>query len=85
MKEKIIKMSEKGQLVVPNEIRKKYDFESSDRFIAIPIEDGVIFKKIEIDVKKEFEKLSEKVRKRFEEEGIEKEEVEEAVEWARNK
>lgn len=85
MQEKIIKMSEKGQLVVPKEIREEGNFQASDRFVAVPVEDGIIFKKIELDVKEEFEKLQGEVKKRFAEKGVKKKDVEEAVEWAGSK
>ncbi|QGA81063.1 AbrB/MazE/SpoVT family DNA-binding domain-containing protein [Candidatus Nanohalobium constans] len=83
MSEDIVKMSPKGQLVVPKDIRDKADFSPSDRFIAVQVEDGVMFKKISFDVKEEYEKLSNKVQERFQEEGLEKEEIEDAIEWAR--
>ena len=83
MSEEIVKMSPKGQLVVPKDIREEAEFNPSDRFIAVQVEDGVMFKKISFDVKEEYEKLSRKVQERFEEEGLSREEVEDAVEWAR--
>lgn len=83
MAEDIVKMSPKGQLVVPKEIRERSGFEPSDRFIAMPVEDGVIFKKIDIDVRAEYEKLSRQVQQRFEREGIDEDVVEDAIEWAR--
>ena len=46
--EELVKMSEKGQLVVPRRIRKKEGFSSSDRFIAVEVKDGVLFKKVDI-------------------------------------
>ncbi len=94
-----MKMSDKGQLVVPKEIREDENFEPSDKFIAISIRDGVIFKKIEIDLEKEYDDLKKRVRKRFEEEEVSEDEVDEvkttsvssleqssadkAVEWGR--
>lgn len=83
MAEEIVKMSPKGQLVVPKEIRDQAGFEPSDRFIAVPVEDGVIFKKIDIDVESEYEQLSQQVRDRFQRTGVKEGEVEDAVEWAR--
>ena len=83
MKDTVVKMSKKGQLVVPKDIREDENFEPSDKFIAIPIKDGVIFKKIEIDLEKEYNDLKKRVRERFEEEEISEDEVEKAVEWAR--
>lgn len=79
----VVKMSKKGQLVVPKDIREKEHLEPSDKFIAIPIKDGVIFKRIKIDLDKEYIELKKKVRERFEEEEIDEDEVEKAVEWAR--
>lgn len=85
MAEEIVKMSSKGQLVVPKSIREQEGFEDSDRFIAVPVEDGVVFKKIDIDVKKEYEELTEEMRNRMEEKGLSEDEVEEAVEWAKER
>lgn len=83
MVEKIVKMSKKGQLVVPSEIREKEGLSSSDRFIALPVKDGVVFKKIGFDVEEEYENLSKEIKERFEEKGLEKSEASEAVKWAR--
>ena len=75
-------MSPKGQLVVPKAIREQIGFEPSDRFIAMAVEDGVIFKKIDIDVEQEYEQLSQQVQERFEREDIDENAVEDAIEWA---
>ena len=76
-------MSEKGQLVVPSEIREREGFKPSDRFLAIPVEDGVIFKKIELNLDSEYEQLSQSIQKRFREENVDEDVVEDAIEWAR--
>jgi bifunctional DNA-binding transcriptional regulator/antitoxin component of YhaV-PrlF toxin-antitoxin module len=83
MSDDVVKMSSKGQLVVPKEIREQAGFDPSDRFIAVPVDDGVLFKKIDFDVREEYEKLSERVQERFEAEGVSEDEVEDAIEWAR--
>ena len=83
MAEEIVKMSPKGQLVVPKAIREHIGFEPSDRFIAMAVEDGVIFKKIDIDVEQEYDRLSQQVQERFEREDIDENVVEDAIEWAR--
>ena len=83
MTEEIVKMSPKGQLVVPKEIREETGFEPSDRFIAMPIEDGVIFKKVNIDVESEYQRLSDQIQQRFDEQDIDEDIVEDAIEWAR--
>ncbi len=84
METELVKMSEKGQLVVPQEIRESQNFEAGDRFIPFEVKDGVLFKRLEMpDVKKEFEKLSRQVQKKFEAEKITENDLDEAVNYAR--
>jgi bifunctional DNA-binding transcriptional regulator/antitoxin component of YhaV-PrlF toxin-antitoxin module len=84
MAEELVKMSPKGQLVVPKEIRAKEKFKPSDRFIAFDVKGGILFKKVKIpNVKAEFESLVKDIEKQFKEEGVKKEYVEEAIKWAR--
>ena len=86
MQEELVKMSPKGQLVVPREIRIKENFKPSDRFVAFGIKGGVLFKRINIpDVKVEFESLSKEIAKQFKERSINERELEEAVKLARQK
>lgn len=77
-------MSGKGQLVVPRRIREKEGFKSSDRFVAIQVKDGVLFKRVDIlDVKVEFESLSRDIAAHFKKNKIKHTDVAEAVKWAR--
>lgn len=86
MEEEIVKMSPKGQLVVPHEIREKENFMPSDRFVAVGIKDGVLFKRVDIpDVKLEFKSLSRDIAKHFKQRGINEKDVKEAIKWARQK
>jgi bifunctional DNA-binding transcriptional regulator/antitoxin component of YhaV-PrlF toxin-antitoxin module len=79
-------MSEKGQLVVPRRIREREGFKSSDRFIAIGVNDGVLFKRVEIpEVKIEFEALSRDIQSHFKKNKIKQSGVAEAVKWARQR
>lgn len=84
MGEELVKMSEKGQLVVPKSIRKKEGFRNSDRFVAIGVKDGVLFKKVDIPkVKIEFEALSKEIRAHLKKQNAKMGEVTKAIEWAR--
>ncbi len=74
-------MSAKGQLVVPEEIRKKESFESGDRFIAVAVEDGVVFKRI--NVRAELERLAKETRAHFRKNKVTKKVLDEAIQWAR--
>ena len=82
----IVKMSSKGQLVVPQSIRELAGLEEGERFVAFPIKEGVVFKKIEIpDVSMEFESLAKEIEAQFKKNKVSKEDVGEAVRWARKK
>ncbi len=86
MGNELVKMSLKGQLVVPQEMREKEGFKEGDRFIPFAVKEGVLFKRIKIpNVKIEFEKLSKEIEERFKKEEVTKKDVEEAVKWARRK
>ncbi len=77
LEDELVKMSEKGQLVVPKRIRKKEGFTNTDRFVAIDVKGGVLFKKVNIpDVKIEFEALSEEIRSHFKKQKITEEDAE---------
>ena len=80
----LVKMSEKGQLVVPQKIRRKEGLKSSDRFVAIGIKGGVLFKKVDIsEIKIEFDSLSKEIDEHLKELNVKQRDVGEAVNWAR--
>ncbi len=82
----LVKMSTKGQLVVPESIRKAEAFEPGDRFIPVAVDDGVLFKKVNIpELKAEFEKLSVGLRTHLRNEKVSSRRVDEAVKWTRQK
>lgn len=82
----LIKMSSKGQLVVPQDIREIEKFRAGERFIALRIKDGVVFKRVELpNMKSEFEKISREVMRQFRKQKIKRKDVVEAVRWAKQK
>jgi len=82
----LVKMSPKGQLVVPQEIRDAEGFVTGDRFVTFPVKDGILFKKVKIpDVKVEFEKLTREIEEQFKKRKVTKKDVARAVKWAREK
>ena len=55
----ITKVSTKGQIVIPQEIRKELGIESGTSMVVTKMKDYVLLKKIKIpDLKKEFEELT---------------------------
>lgn len=82
----LVKMSEKGQLVVPQEIREISNLTPGERFVAFPIHDGVLFKKVEIPkVKLDFESLSKDIEVQFKKNKIKESDVKKAIRWARKR
>ncbi len=86
METEFVKMSPKGQLVVPQEIREEESFKAGDRFIAFSVKEGVLFKRVEMpNAKVEFEKLSKEIEAQFKKQKINTKDVQKAVKWARQK
>lgn len=74
-------MSEKGQLVVPDDIRKTEGFKPGDRFIAVQVDDGVVFKRI--NIRAEIERLANETREHFRKNKVTRKVLREAIQWAR--
>lgn len=86
MAEELVKMSGKGQLVVPRRIREKEGFKSTDRFVAIEVKEGVLFKKVQIpEVKIEFDSLSRDIQAHLKNRRVRQTDVADAIKWARQK
>lgn len=82
----LVKMSTKGQLVVPLGVRETAGLQPGERFVAFPVESGVLFKKIDIPaVKLNFESLAKQIEAQFAKQGISKAEIAGAVKWARKR
>ena len=81
----MVKMSTKGQLVVPDEIRKSLKMGPGDRFMPFAIKDGVVFKKVKLpDPKKEFASLASDLAKQMKKRNISSRDIKEAITWARS-
>ncbi|MEK6812619.1 MAG: hypothetical protein AABX86_00725 [Nanoarchaeota archaeon] len=86
METDLVKMSPKGQLVVPQDIRMDEGFTPGDRFVPFPVKGGILFKKVEMpDVKAEFQKLSQEIEKQFKKKKVSSGDVNEAMKWARRR
>ena len=82
----LVKMSEKGQLVVPQEIRESSNLSPGERFVAFPIQNGVLFKKVDMPkVKLDFESLAKDIESQFKKNKVKESDVEVAIKWARKR
>lgn len=86
METDLVKMSPKGQLVVPQSIRLEEGFAAGDRFVPFAVKGGILFKKVEIpQVKSTFRKLSKEVEQQFKKQKVIPTDVDEAITWARRR
>ena len=73
------KMSSKGQVVIPEAIRKKLGLESGSQFLVLGEKDSVILKAISAPSKREFSKLIAKARKEAKKAGLEPKAISDAI------
>ncbi len=78
------RLSSKGQVVIPGDIRKKLNLKEGTRFIVLGEKDAVILKKIAPPSMKEFDRLLEKARKAAKEVGLEPSDVDALIQEARS-
>ena len=79
------RMSSKGQIVIPEEIRIAMGLNEGDQFIAVAENDVVILKRISQPSIKEFSGLISKARKQARKAGLTKKDVTAAIKEARRK
>lgn len=73
------KMSSKGQIVIPEEIRSRLGLKSGSRFVVLGEDDVVILKTISPPSMKEFNGIIKEARHRAQEVNLKKEDILEAI------
>lgn len=79
------KMSSKGQVVIPEEIRHRLNLETGAQFVVLGNKDVVILKKIEAPALSEFEGLIKQARSAAKKAGLTQEDINQAVRQSRTK
>ena len=79
------KMSSKGQVVIPETIRKQLNLKAGAQFVVVGDKDVVILKSISPPSVNEFEILIAEARKKGKQAGIKKADISEAIAKARGK
>ena len=79
------KMSSKGQVVIPEEIRKELGLESGSQFVVIGDKDVVILKSITPPSINELDGLIKKARSNAKKAGLKKNDISEAINSVRRK
>ena len=78
------KMSSKGQVVIPENIRKKLKLETGVQFVVLGDKDVVILKKISPPTIDEFDALIKEARKIAKQVGLKKSDIELAIKRVRS-
>jgi AbrB family looped-hinge helix DNA binding protein len=79
------KMSSKGQVVIPEDIRKRLNLSVGSQFVVVGEKDVVIFKSISQPSMDEFDQLIAKARKQAKDEGLKRSDVNGAIAKARGR
>ncbi len=79
------RMSSKGQVVIPESIRKRLDLKEGAQFLVVGDADVVILKVINLPDKSQFDELIKRARQQAKEAGLKEEDVTSAVAKARGK
>jgi len=80
------RITSKGQVTIPKEIRERYGFNEGDYLILEPRgEDLVVRRGRLVSEDEDFETLVDRVTERFEDREVSRSDVEDAVRWARGR
>ena len=79
------RMSSKGQVVIPESIRKQLDLKEGSQFLVVGDEDVVILKVVTLPDASEFDALIKKARQQAKEAGLTQNDITSAIAKARGK
>jgi bifunctional DNA-binding transcriptional regulator/antitoxin component of YhaV-PrlF toxin-antitoxin module len=82
----LVKMSAKGQLVVPQRLRELAGYKEGDRFVAEIVNGNLTFRRVSIEERMaEFEKLTVMMQEHMKKNNLTPADFQEALQWARSK
>jgi len=79
------KLSSKGQVVIPEEIRTRLGLEPGAQFVVVGEGDVVVLKALDVPDLSEFKELLDEARARATEAGLSESDIEEALDEVRSK
>lgn len=77
------KMTSKGQVVIPEAIRKELKLETGNQFVVLAHDDTVILKTIQPPSAEEFKAMMRKVNKQAKAAGMKKSDIDDAIKAVR--
>ena len=79
------KMSSRGQVVIPEEIRKQLHLEAGAQFVVVADKDVVILKTISVPSMRDFDSIISKARKQAKNSGMKRVDISKAISKSRGK
>ena len=80
----ITRVSTKGQIVIPQEIRKELGIESGTSMLVTKMKDYVVLRKMNMpNVQQAFKSIANEIEKQFKSNKITRKDINGAVSWAR--
>lgn len=79
------KITSKGQVTIPRAVRERLGIEQGDYLVFEPAGDRFMVTKAPLAPTDDFEALAEGIAERFREQGVSREDVDEAIRWARRR
>ena len=79
------RMSSKGQVVIPEEIRKRLGLEAGAQFVVVADKDTVIMKAISLPAMEEFDSLLAEARKQARKAGIKRADLDSVISDVRSR
>ena len=77
------KLTSKGQVTIPKQVRDRFALAAGDYLVFEVNGDRIEVTKAPVAPTEDFETLADRIAARFEERGISREDVAEAIRWAR--
>lgn len=81
----VSKVTAKGQVTIPKPVRERLGLERGEYVVWEAGEDGVVVGRAAVPPTEDLEKLAGRVAEKFAEKGITRDDVEEAIRWARER
>lgn len=82
-KVEITSMSSRGQVVIPQDVRKQLKLEAGEKFLVLGADDSILLKKIQRPGFKNFDALLKKTQEFAKKKGLKPKDVESAIKRAR--
>ncbi|HLC77406.1 MAG TPA: AbrB/MazE/SpoVT family DNA-binding domain-containing protein [archaeon] len=79
----IATLSERGQIVIPQDVREKMHLEPGSKFAVFPIEDSIVLKKIEMPSLEKWDDVLKSLRAEAKKKGITEKDVDRMVQETR--